>query len=273
MASRSPSELARDMYRYRGETVGVDYGAGPAIVFSHGTLMDWTMFEPQLEAFSGEYRTLAYNHRARTEHGHVSYDLGDLVGDCRAFLDGAGVDSCVLAGMSMGGFMGLRFALDHPDVLDGLVLIDSMAKPHPEEEQAEYTALIEATRDRGYADEETAELVATLLFGETTHAEQPDLVERWTQRWLSYPGEAIFHETNSWLDRPGVDDRLDQIDIPVLILHGAEDAALEPERARPMVESLPDARMELIPEAGHSSNLENPEPVNAALRDFLENIY
>lgn len=97
------SDPATAMYRHRLETVAVDRGTGPPVVFSHGTLMDWTMFEPQLDALSEEYRTVAYNHRARTEQGHEPYDLDDLVADCEAVLDAAGIDSCVLAGMSMGG--------------------------------------------------------------------------------------------------------------------------------------------------------------------------
>ena len=267
------SEPATAMYRRRPETVAVDRGVGPPVVFSHGTLMDWTMFEPQLSALSEDYRTIAYNHRARTEHGHAPYDLDDLVDDCEAVLDAAGVDACVLAGMSMGGFMALRFALAHPERVNGLVLIDTMAEPHPEDERAEYEGMIEATRSAGQVDPELAEIVASLLFGETSLEERRDLVDTWIDRWLTYPGEAVYHEVNSWLHRPGVADRLDEIDVPTLVLHGAEDAAIDPDNGIALAEHLPDARHEVVPEAGHSSNLENPAVANVAIRDFLEEVY
>jgi pimeloyl-ACP methyl ester carboxylesterase len=263
---------ATRMYRQRPETVADDRGSGPTVVFSHGTLMDRTMFDPQLDTLAGDYRTVAYNHRARTEHAHEPYDLDDLVTDCRTLLDAKSIDSCVLAGMSMGGFMALRFALTHPEMLEGLVLIDSMAVPHTEAEQNEYGGLIDQARTDGVTAD-LVEIVSHLLFGETTIAERPELVEHWGDRWRSYPGEAVYHEVRSWLHRPGVVDRLDEIGVPTLILHGEEDAAIDIERAAPMVESLPAARMERIPKAGHSSNLENPEAANAAIREFLQDVY
>jgi len=266
-------DRATEMYRHRPETLSAERGDGPPVVFSHGTLMDWTMFEPQLDALSGRYRTLAYNHRARTEHCFRPYDLDDLVNDCRAFLDGKGIDSCVLTGMSMGGFMALRFALAHPERLDGLVLIDSMAQPHPENDQEQYGEMIDVARDAGEIPGHLIDAVASLLFGRTSIEERTDLVERWEDRWATYPGEAVYHETKSWLHRPGVEDRLGEIDVPVLILHGEEDISLEPEMAEPMVDRLPDARMEIVPEAGHSSNLENPAAASEAIRSFLERVY
>jgi pimeloyl-ACP methyl ester carboxylesterase len=269
----APDDPATAMYRHRTETVSVDEGSGPPVVFSHGTLMDWTMFQPQIDAFSDDYRTIAYNSRARTDNWQGPYDLDDLVEDCHALLEAKGVDSCVLAGMSMGGFMTLRFALEYPEKLDGIVLIDSMAEPHPEDDQEQYGEMIETTKAEGKAPEPMVDVVASLLFGRTSNEERTDLVEHWKDRWRTYPGEAIHDEVKSWLHRPGVEDRLDEIDVPVLITHGEEDISIEPEMAEPMVDQLPDARMELIPEAGHSSNTENPEAANAAIGEFLEDIY
>jgi pimeloyl-ACP methyl ester carboxylesterase len=264
---------ATQLYRHRTETVSEERGSGPAIVFAHGTLMDWTMFEPQLQALSDDYRTIAYNLRARTDRFQGPYDLDDLAEDCRVLMDVKGIDSCVLAGMSMGGFMALRFALEYPDLLDGIVLIDSMATPHDEAEQEQYGDMVETAKAEGDVPDSMAEAVSHMLFGQTSIEERTDLVEHWKDRWLTYPGEAVHDEVNSWLHRPGVEDRLDEIDVPVLITHGAEDVSIEPERAEPMVDQLPDARMELIPEAGHSSNTENPEAANAAIREFLEDVY
>ncbi len=257
-------------YRHRGDALSTDRGTGPPVVFSHGTLMDRTMFAPQLAALSEDYRTIAYDSRARTDHYRTTYDLDDLADDCAALMDFHGIDSAVLAGMSMGGFMGLRFALRHPDRLDALVLIDSMATPHTDDERDTYRGFIDRLREDETVSEELAGLTAPLLFGETSMAERRDLVDSWVARWQTYPPEAVVNEMGSWLDREGVAGRLDEIDVPTLIVHGAEDASIEPERAVPMAEALPNGRMERIPDAGHSSNLENPEAVNAELRGFLD---
>lgn len=272
MADIDPDQTT-SLYRHRNDVNSTDRGDGPAVVFSHGTLMDRTMFDPQVAALSDDYRVVAYDSRARTDRWRGPYDLDDLVEDCVALLDAKGIDECVLAGMSMGGFMGLRFALAHPDRLAGLVLIDSMAEAHTDDEKEEYGEMIETTKASGDVPAPMADIVSNLLFGETTIEENSELVEAWKSRWLTYPGEAVFHEVNSWLDRPDLTDRLGEIDVPTLVVHGEEDLALEPYRGKATADGLPDARMVDVPEAGHSSNLENPDVVNEALEEFLGEVY
>jgi pimeloyl-ACP methyl ester carboxylesterase len=175
--------------------------------------------------------------------------------------------------MSMGGFMALRFALRYPERLEGLVLIDSMAGPHPEADREQYGAMLEQLRETADVPEGLAGIVANLLFGETSNAQRQGLVDGWVDRWLTYPSEAVIAEVESWLYREGVLGRLGEIEVPVLAIHGQEDSAIDPTRAETVVEGVPDGRLELIPEAGHSSNLENPDPVNAELRAFLDLVY
>lgn len=265
------TDRSTEMYRSRHDVLSTDIGEGPTIVFSHGTLMDRTMFNPQIEALSDDYRTVAYDSRARTDRWRGPYDLDDLVLDCRALLKAKDIDSCVLAGMSMGGFMALRFALQHQDLLDGLILIDSMAEKHTGEEHEQYGMMLDQIEGEYEIPTSLAGVSADLLFGSTTNEEKPDLVESWINRWKTYPGDAVVHEVNSWLGRPDVTPRLTEIDVPALVIHGKEDAAIHPDRAEPMAEGL-DAHMETVPEAGHSSNLENPEYVNREIRSFLEEL-
>jgi pimeloyl-ACP methyl ester carboxylesterase len=118
-----------ERYRTRPETVATDRGDGPPLVLSHGTLMDRTMFAPQVEALSGDYRVLAFDSRARTDRYDGDYDLYHLADDCAALLDASDIDSCVIGGMSMGGFMALRFAERYPERVDGLVLVATTSGP------------------------------------------------------------------------------------------------------------------------------------------------
>jgi len=270
MAPAHDRAVAR--YRTRADTVTTDRGSGPPVVLAHGTLMDRTMFEPQLDALSDDYHVVAYDLRARTDRWGGPYDLYDLADDCAALLDALGIESCVLGGMSMGGFMALRFADRYPDRVDGLLLIDTTAGPHDDAEIERYREMIETTRETGEVTEQLAGVVKHILFGETTIERAPDLVDGWVDRWLTYPGEAVYHEVESWLERPDFTEELGAIDVPALVVHGEEDIALEPARSDGLLEEL-DARRELIPEAGHSSNLERPETVNATLRRFLESVY
>ena len=246
----------------------------PAVVFAHGTLMDRTMFDAQAEALAdaGGYRTVAYDLRARTEYHAPAYDLEDLVGDAVALLDNAGIESCVYVGMSMGGFVALRLALRHPERVDGVVLIDSMAGTHTEAQRQTYEAMVSTLEGSDAVPEPLARTTAQVLFGETTRDDRPELVENWTRRWLSYTPEAVVNEVRSWLHRDDILDRMDEIDVPVLALHGEEDVSIPVERARETVEALPDARLSVVPEAGHSSNDENPGFVNRRLVEFLDEL-
>ena len=98
----------------------VELGSGPAVVFAHGTLMDKSMFEPQMQTLSQAYRVILFDSRARTGPWDSQWKIPDLVDDTLALLNNLGIERCVLAGMSVGGFMALDFALTHPDRLDGL---------------------------------------------------------------------------------------------------------------------------------------------------------
>ena len=261
------------MYRHRTDTLVDDRGDGPVVLCLHGSLMDRTMFAPQMEALSDHYRVVSYDLRARTDRWQGPYDLDDLVADCRAVMDTLDIDSCVLVGMSMGGFVAVRFALEHPERLDGLVLIDSMAEAYTEEEREEYAGLVEGVRGADRMPLEVAEMAADLMFSERAHAEQSDLVQHWIDRWHTYPGDAVAAEIESWRTEPGVVDELGAVNIPALAIHGEDDQSIPPERARRTVDALPQGRMELIPGAGHPSNLERPEAVNARLREFLSEVY
>jgi pimeloyl-ACP methyl ester carboxylesterase len=266
------TDPARAMYRHRTDAVVDDRGDGPPLVGLHGSLMDRTMFVPQTRALADEYRVVSYDLRARTDRWRGPYDLDDLVEDCRTVLDALDLDSAVLAGMSMGGFVAVRAALAFPERVEGLVLLDSMAEAYPEDEREEYGDLARGVRGADRMPREIAELSADLMFSERTHEEQPDLVERWTDRWHTYPGDAVAAEIESWRTEPGVLDELGDLDVPALAIHGEEDQSIPPERARRTIEAL-EGRMETIPGAGHPANLERPEPVNDALREFLAEVY
>ena len=180
-------------------------GAGPAVVFSHGTLMDATQFDSQLDHLAERgYRALAYNSRVLTGEP-APHTLDDLVEDCRALLDDLGIGTCVLAGMSVGGFMALEFALAHPDRLNGLILIAATAQGYTAEEREGYHRRFDKLDVDGMVPRAFAEWVAPFCFGATTLARNGALVEHWVERWATtVPARAVlFHRQGPLLDRQG----------------------------------------------------------------------
>src|SRR5262249_32166952 len=98
-------------------------GSGPeSIVFSHGFLMDHTMFEPQRAAFEKQYRVIAYDHRAQGQSGDSGqgYDMDTQAEDAAALIKALKAAPCHFAGLSMGGFVGMRLAAHHPELIKTL---------------------------------------------------------------------------------------------------------------------------------------------------------
>jgi pimeloyl-ACP methyl ester carboxylesterase len=251
----------------------VDRGEGPVVLFTHGTLMDYTMFAPQIEALKGRYRVIAYNHRSRTHRWAETYDLGDLANDCRQVLDDRGIERCVLGGMSMGGFMAFEFARMWPERLEGLILIDTKAAPFDREQQEN------VLRDYGKADvdgslpHEVAAVAVARCFGATTIEQNPELVAHWSARWLELPARSVYNEVRSWLDKADNRPDLADIAVPALILHGEEDSIFPVSIAEELEARIPDAHLVAVPLAGHTANLEQPEACNAAILGFLDSVF
>ena len=248
----------------------IEKGSGPAVVFSHGTLMDATMFAPQLDHLAERgYRAIAYNSRVLTgEPG--PHTLGDLVEDCRALMDGLGIGKCVLAGMSVGAFMALEFALAHPERLQGLIVIAGTSLDYTADERKAYHGQFDKLDVDGTVPRDFAEWVAPFCFGETTRAGNEALVAHWIERWAAtVPARAVLFQGRSWLDKEDITARLAAVRLPALAVHGEEDVPLPIERARAMADALPGATFVRVPGAGHSVNLEQPAIVNAAIARFL----
>src|SRR6516225_6439653 len=125
-------------------------GHGPAVVFSHGYLMDHTMFDAQVAALAPEYRVITWDERGHggtTAPGPFSY--WDSARDVLALLDQLGIEEAVLGGMSQGGFLSLRAAMLAPRRVRGLILIDSQAGTEAEDSRPGYEQLHQMWLDQG----------------------------------------------------------------------------------------------------------------------------
>lgn len=252
----------------------IERGEGPAVIFNHGTLMDATMFEPQMAFLAAKgYRVISQNSRVLLG-GATRHTLDDLAADTAALADRLGLTDYVVAGMSTGAFMALNFALNYPDRAAGFILIEGQAVAYPPEEQDAFEAEFDKFDTDGMVSRERAEWAAPFCFGEHTYANNPALVEYWINRWTSLiPSRAVWAQGTSWVRKPDLTPRLREIEKPVLIIHAEGDMPVPISRAYSMLENLTDATLVKIPRSGHTSNLENPDAVNHAILGFLDRIY
>jgi pimeloyl-ACP methyl ester carboxylesterase len=241
-------------------------GDRPAVVFSHGILMDQSMFDAQVAALAPAYRCISWDQRGHGATGMVTeeFSFWDSVDDLLAILDDAGVGSAVLIGMSQGGFVSLRVALRAPDRVRGLVFIDSQAGLEAEDAAPLYRAMAETWAQEGY-DPAVAGFIATLILGE--HADP----EPWTAKWNAYPKEQVLQPTYTLLSRDDLTDRLGEVPHPALVIHGGADMAIPLERAETLAAGLPGCRepVVVVDGAGHAGNISHSEPYNRAILTFL----
>jgi pimeloyl-ACP methyl ester carboxylesterase len=252
-----------------GVTVGLtdSRGDGPLVVFSHGFLMNHTMFAPQVEALRDAYRVVTYDERA---HGSAEpegrWSYWDMASDVLAILDHLAVEGAVLAGMSQGGFLSMRAALLAPERVRALILMDTQAGT----EDAEVLPLFEAMTADWEANgpaQGTLDYAATAILG-------PGAAEEaWTPLWASRPNHYAAPAAHPLLTREDITGRLGEIACPALVIHGEADASIPVERAQALVDGIPKARpLVVIPGAGHAANLTPPEIANPAIREFLDSL-
>lgn len=239
-------------------------GDGPAVIFSHGFLMDRTMFADQVAALSDTYRCITWDERGFGDTpADAPFTYWDSAADAVALLDHLGIDRAVFVGMSQGGYLSLRAALAYPDRVAGLVLIDSGVQIDDEETLAGYAGMI----DHWLSDQplgEVGQMVAGLILGE------PELMKKWIGIWESRDRSTVAYPAEALLNRDDISDRVQEITCPVLIIHGEEDLAIPIETARRLCADLPDCRgFVAVPGAAHASNMTHPEIVNPAIAEFL----
>ena len=245
-------------------------GDGPAIVFSHGLLMDSSMFAPQVQALRGQWRCITWDERG---HGQTAdpahcdpFTYYDSANDLAALLAYLDVQQAVLAGMSQGGYLSLRCALTHPDLVRALVLIDTQALQEDPQKMAGHEVLLKTWLEGGLSDE-IAAMVAHIILGDGWAG-----APVWQARWKQVTVPNLLQCFTTLGSRDDISDRIGAITVPALVVHGALDHAIDLTRAQAMHDALPRAQMVVVPGGGHASNLTHPEPVNAALKVFLDSL-
>jgi 3-oxoadipate enol-lactonase len=247
-------------------------GRGPeAIVFSHGLLMDHTMFEAQRAAFESHYRVIAYDHRGQGQSVDpgTDRDMETLTTDAAALIHALGAGPCHFAGLSMGGFVGMRLAARRPGLVRTLTLMNTGPQAEPWPTRLKYSFLARLVKLVGAAP--FTSVAMNELFGAATRRD-PDrraMVKEWRSKVRQRPrsvGDAVAgvmerHEVTA--------DELRSIQCPTLIVAGEDDTAQPPENSARLATFIPGAGVVRIPGCGHSSSLEAPQFVVRAMQELF----
>ncbi|GAC1632902.1 MAG: alpha/beta fold hydrolase [Nevskia sp.] len=242
-------------------------GDGPVLMFSHGLLMDHTMFAPQIAAFRERYRCIAWDERGhgRTAGGEPlpPFSYYDSANDLAALLRHLEVSRAVLVGMSQGGYLSLRAALKHPTLVRALVLIDTQAMPEDPAKMPAYAQMLGDWAENGLGDE-TATIIEQIILGQ----DWPGAAE-WKAKWRRVAPHNLLQCFHTLGARDDISEAIRGIRVPTLVLHGDQDLAITLDRAQAMDHALPNSRFVVVEGAGHAANLTHPAQVNPLIEDFL----
>lgn len=245
-------------------------GDGPWVTLSHSLACRLEMWDEEVRRLSRRFTVLAYDTRGHGESSApaMPYTLDMIADDIRGLLDHVGAERTHWIGLSMGGVFGLAAALRHPGRFSSMVLADTSSKLAPEG--------VQAFRDRvAMARTGTMEAMVqpTLKrwFKDSFREKRPDLMAR-VADWIRTTPLEGYVGTSAAIPTIDVTRRLHEIGVPSLVLVGADDIAMPLPYSQMLVDHLPDAELAVVPDAGHLSNLEQPEAFNEALEKFYDRV-
>jgi len=243
------------------------------LLFVHGFPFSASMWQGQLDAFQEEYRVIAYDVRGhgQSEAGKEPFSIQLFASDLLGFMDALKIDNVALCGLSMGGYIALNTINVVPNRFDALVLCDTACSADSPEGREKRMKTVEDLGKNGI--EPYAEASLAKLFAPDSLKNKAALVANIKKTILATPLKTLTKTLHALADRRDTCDTLFSIKVPVLILVGKEDGITPPEVADKMRDSIPGSELQVIPQAGHLSNLENPEVFDAHLRSFLMGVY
>jgi 3-oxoadipate enol-lactonase len=249
-----------------------DQGRGAPVVLLHAFPQSRAMWAPQVDALSKTHRIIAPDFRGFGESDAPlwRYTLAQFADDVAGLLDYLSIQRAVLAGLSMGGYTAFGFYRKYRDRVKGLVLADTRAQADTEEGRAGRFAMAQTAYTKGAGA--IADIMLPKLLSPATLQTRPELVRQVRADAERTQVSGIAGALMAMAERPDSVPLLAQIACPALIITGELDGPTPPADGKLMAGAIPGARLEIIPRAGHLSNLENPDAFNQALRSFLNQL-
>lgn len=242
-------------------------GSGPPLILVHGIGASRHSWDGLVARLAPQYRCITYDLRGhgRSPTPPPPYTLDDLVDDLEALRAELGIDSAHLAGHSLGGMIGPRYAQRYPHRVRSLGLY-STAAFRTAEDAAKVRGVVAAMRDRGIAP--VLETLKERWFTPQFAARCPDVIAR-RMRQVIDTDPAVFLSVFDIYAETEMAPWLHAVTAPCLVLTGEHDGGCNPRLNRAIADALDDAELVILPTLRHAILLEDPAAVAAPVLDFL----
>lgn len=253
---------------YKNTTISYsDSGKGNAIVLLHGFLENKKMWKEYVDFFSEKYRVITIDLLGHGESEPLGYvhKMEDNANVVNEVLKNLKIETAIIVGHSMGGYVALAFAELYPDKIQKLVLLNSTSKEDSEERKLNRTRAIKAVK-QNYAS--FVSLAIANLFSENNRTRLAEEIEKVKTEALKTPLQGIIASQEGMKIRKDREWILKENRFPVLLILGKKDPVLNYEENLSQIE---DTTAELVSfEDGHMSQIENKEELKIALSHFFE---
>lgn len=242
------------------------------VILLHAFPVSAQMWEPQLAPLAETgYRVIApWVYGFEATPSRPGWSMEDYAHDLARLIRALGWANASIIGLSMGGYQALTFYRLYPELTASLVLCDTRANADSPEVLAGRSAFRKAVMEQG-ATEAAVRMVPNFFSKETNATNQSLVSKTWDSIVRQTPND-ISEAMRAIAEREDSTELLPDITCPTLIINGTEDAVTTPETAAAMHALIPGSHLELIPDAAHLSNLDQPAIYNRILLDHLRSL-
>jgi 3-oxoadipate enol-lactonase len=246
-------------------------GKGFPLILLHGFPHNRSLWADQLFGLCDRCRVIAPDLRGFGESpAREPWSMETYADDVAELMEKLELEKAIIGGLSMGGYVAFEFLRRHRDRVHSLILADTKPGADNDETKAKRRALQEVARTKGAVAVADAQI--TGMVGPKTRDTHPEIAQRVHAMMASAPVEGIVGALEAMMNRHDSTPVLADIDLPVLIVVGEDDALTPAKESRAMHSAIPGSVLEIIPQAGHASCVEAPIEFNSAMRNFLAGV-
>ncbi|WP_458204909.1 alpha/beta fold hydrolase [Haladaptatus sp. NG-SE-30] len=251
-------------------------GDGPPLVFVHASILDHSMWNQQVDALSEHYTTIVYDLRGHGRTGgstESEYSMNLYAEDLHALITALELDRPILCGLSMGGTVALTYAARFPDRIAGLILAETFTPEILTRGewflfQIVYRAIVPSVRLVGYERIEKVNMWLTERFFSGSSGDYEN-VERLRETGPKMTTDEFVKVIRSMMRSHEMPLEPSAVTVPTLVLYGENELPFIKCHAAELAAHISDVEVDEVPDAGHASNLDNPDYFTTAVRTFL----
>jgi pimeloyl-ACP methyl ester carboxylesterase len=252
-------------------------GNGIPLVLLHGFPLNRTIWSSQVRGLSDVARVIAPDLSGfggsaggTGPKERIAASMDEHAEDVIALLDSLHIESIVLGGVSMGGYVAMAFHRKFAHRLRGLILVDTRAGADTEKDKEARNGAMALAREKGSAA--IAERMLEKMLAPSMARADEALKRRLLELMSAQPVEGVVASLTAIRDRSSSIESVTRIRVPTLVVCGSEDALIPPSESVVLRDAIPGAVLEEIAGAGHLPNYEKPEAFERVVRAFLERL-